>query len=115
MRSCAAIAAANTVLTTAASSDAAWSVTACSTRSIVPRQLSVRFDVRHELFLRHLQRLVRLYRHLDLDGIILAERIPFPVVRHQDPAHVRITAETNPEQIVSLALGPARGRPHARH
>ena len=77
----------------------------------VPRRL----QVRDELLLRQLQRLVRLHRHLDLHRIVAPQRVPFPILGHQDPPEVGVAVEHDAEQIEELALRPVRRRPDARH
>src|SRR5215468_5900468 len=42
-----------------------------------------------------------------VDGVVLPERVAFPVVREEDAAKVRMTVENDPEHVVALALHPA--------
>ena len=49
-----------------------------------------------------------------LNGIILAERMSFPFVRHQDAAQVGMALEANAEQIETLALVPVGRGPDRR-
>src|SRR5690606_32016595 len=62
-------------------------------------------DVRDELFFRYLQRFVRLHRLLDLHGIILAHRMPLPVLGHQEPPQVRVPFHANAIHVPELAFG----------
>ena len=48
-------------------------------------------------------------------GIVLAQRMAFPVVRHQQPAQVAMTLEHDAEQVPDFALEPAGARPDALH
>src|SRR5271166_4624519 len=36
------------------------------------------------------------------DGIILAQRVPFPIVRHHDAAQVRMVQEVDAEEVENL-------------
>src|SRR5258706_4543817 len=47
--------------------------------------------------------------------IIFAQRIPFPIDRHQDAHQVRMIAELHAEHVVDFALVPIRRAPHAVH
>ena len=49
----------------------------------------------------------------DLHRIVLAQRMPFPVVGHQNAPQIRMAVERDAEQIEHLALGPVR--PPDRH
>src|SRR6516162_6688361 len=42
-----------------------------------------------------------------VDGVVLPERVAFPVVREEDAAKVGMTVEDDPEHVVALALHPA--------
>ena len=46
-----------------------------------------------------------------LDGIILAQRMAFPVFRHHDARQVRMSVEANAEQVEDLALEEICARP----
>ena len=46
-----------------------------------------------------------------LDGIVLAERMAFPVFRHHDARQVGMAIEANAEQVEDLALEEVRARP----
>ena len=72
-----------------------------------------RRDVRLELLLGHLQRRVDLRRHLDLHRVVLAQRMAFPVLGHQQPPQVAVPVEDDAEQVPHLALEPVGGRPDA--
>src|SRR6267142_2249612 len=61
-------------------------------RPSTPREPILR-DACPELLLGDLQRLGGARRHPNLDRIILAQRIPFPVLRHQQPPRVRVAVE----------------------
>src|SRR5580658_8812596 len=52
---------------------------------------------------------------VSLNGIVLAQRMAFPVVRHQDAPQIWMAFELNPEKIEILALVPVRARPHGYH
>ncbi len=43
-------------------------------------------------------------------GMLLAQGMPFPARRREDPAQVRMALEADPEEVESLALVPVRGR-----
>src|SRR4051812_39512519 len=49
-----------------------------------------------------------------LERIVLALRMPLPVIRHQDAAQVGMAVEHDPEHVEHLALEPVRCRPHVR-
>ena len=95
-------------------------ISPCGVRSRIPAPTRrARLDVGDELLLRHLQRLVRLHRQLDLHRVVLPQRIPFPVVRHQDAAQVGMAVEVEPEEVEQLRARPSspparRSRPSAR-
>src|SRR5215212_6132767 len=72
----------------------------------------VAFDVGAELFFGHLEGLVGLRRLLDLYRIVLAPRVPLPVLRHQQPPQVGVTGEDDPEHVPDFALGPSGTGPH---
>src|SRR6476661_3343752 len=48
---------------------------------------------------------------LAAERIVLAQRMPFPVVVHQDPGEVRVACERDSHQVELLAFVPVRGRP----
>src|SRR5436190_13465100 len=55
---------------------------------------------------------------LAADRIVLPERVPGPVVRHQDPREVRVALDPDAHHVPGLALVPVGGRPDgddARH
>ena len=52
--------------------------------------------------------------HRDLHRIVLATRMAFPVVGHQDPAEIGVAVEADAEEVPDLTLGPAHRQPHAR-
>ena len=54
-------------------------------------------------------------RHLDLHRIVLAQRIAFPVLRHQQPPRIGMAVEHDAEQIPDFALEPVGRRPDAAH
>ena len=58
---------------------------------------------------------VDLRRHLDLHRVVLAQRVPLPVLRHQQPAQVAVLLEHDAEQVPDLALEPVGRRPDAVH
>src|SRR5437899_10580885 len=45
------------------------------------------------------------------DGIVFAQRMPFPVVRHQDAAQIRMIEEAYAEEVEHLALIPIGAAP----
>src|SRR5919197_1286830 len=45
------------------------------------------------------------------DRIVLPQRVPLPVVVHDDPAQVRVTLERDSHQVERFALVPVGGRP----
>src|SRR5664280_1263895 len=45
------------------------------------------------------------------DGVILAQRMPFPVVRHEDAAQIRMVEESYAEEVEDFALVPVRAAP----
>src|SRR5919197_3380346 len=51
---------------------------------------------------------------LGLDEV-LAQRMPRPVLRHEDAAEVRVALEDDTEEVEDLALLPVGVAPHARH
>src|SRR6185436_16024807 len=72
-----------------------------SAMPLVGRALhAIAFQVRAELRLADLERLVGLRRFPDLHGIILPLRVPFPVVGHQDAPQVGMVLEDDPEHVV---------------
>src|SRR6476469_1504808 len=75
-----------------------------SSTSLVRPLEAISLDVRPELVFAHLERLVGLRRLANLDRIILARRMSFPVVRHQQPAEVAMTREHDAEHVPDLAL-----------
>src|SRR5204862_1011729 len=48
------------------------------------------------------------------NGIVLAQRVPFPVVGQHDAAQVGMVAEVDAEQVERLALEPVGRAPHCR-
>ncbi len=56
--------------------------------------------------------------HIDLavalDGIILAQRMTFPVFRHLNAPQIGMSVETDAEQIEDLALEEVGARPDRR-
>src|SRR5512145_1823877 len=44
---------------------------------------------------------------------VLAQRVPRPVLRHEQAAQVGVSREVHAEEVVDLALLPLRVRPHA--
>ena len=59
----------------------------------------------HRLFL------AREAHGLAADRIVLAQRVPVPVVFHDQTPHVRVSVEGDAHQVVLLALVPVGGRP----
>ena len=53
-------------------------------------------------------------RHLPvtLHGIVLAERMAFPIVRHHDAPQIRMSIEADSEQIEDFAFEVIRPRPN---
>src|ERR1019366_5482598 len=49
------------------------------------------------------------------DAVILAQRMPFPIVRQHDAAQIRMVPEPDAEQIERFPLEPVRAAPHFRH
>src|SRR2546427_230390 len=49
------------------------------------------------------RRVLELHRDAP-DAVVLPQRVPLPVVGHQDPCQVRMVAEDDAEQVVGLAL-----------
>src|SRR5256714_7466277 len=49
---------------------------------------------------------------LAADRVVLAQRVPLPVVVHEDPRQVRVALDPDSHQVVGLALVPVRGRPY---
>src|SRR5689334_20128378 len=55
---------------------------------------------------------------LAADRVVLAQRVPLPVVVHDDPREVRVALDADAHQVPGLALVPVGGRPDlddARH
>ncbi len=52
---------------------------------------------------------------LAADRIVLPQRVPLPVVLHQDPAKVRVPLEADSHHVPRLALVPVGGRPDRDH
>ena len=50
---------------------------------------------------------------LAADRVVLAQRVPCPVVLHDDAAQIRVPLDRDAHQVVGLALVPVRGRPDA--
>src|SRR5215510_1679221 len=50
---------------------------------VLPPHEAIALEVGAEFLGRHLQRLGGLRRHPDLHGVVLAQRMSFPVLRHQ--------------------------------
>src|SRR5579883_385843 len=46
------------------------------------------------------------------DGIILAQRMPFPIVGHHDAPQIGVIDEADAEEIENFALVPIRPAPH---
>src|SRR6478752_2601257 len=59
----------------------------------------VAFDVGAELFFGDFERLVGLRRLLDLHRIVLARRVAFPVLGHQQTTQIVVTGEHDPEHV----------------
>ena len=76
---------------------------------------SIAFDVRPELRLADLERLVGLRRFANLHRVILARRMPFLVLGHQQPAKVAMIVEHDAEHVPDLAFEPAGAAPDALH
>src|SRR5947207_7372921 len=75
------------------------------------RRCAVARGLRPLLFPREAHRLAA-------DGVVLSQRMPFPVVVHEDPPVVGVTLETDAHQVPGLAFVPVCSRPHrdeARH
>src|SRR5438093_2350423 len=72
---------------------------------------SILFHVRAELLQCDLERLGRPGGHLDLDRIVLAQRIALPVLRHQQPSRIGVSVEDDAEEIPDFALEPVRSGP----
>ena len=71
-------------------------------------------DLRFVERLAQLQPLLRALQHQlarALERVVLALRVPLPLVRHQDPPQVRMAGEPDPEHVERLALEPVGGRP----
>src|SRR6266567_6068116 len=64
-----------------------------------------------ELRLGHLQRLSISGRLVNLHRVVFAQRIPFPVHRHEQPPWIGMIEEHDPEQVPDLAFEPVRRRP----
>src|SRR5262245_11417938 len=84
------------------------------THSVPPTQ-PIALDVRLELVFAHLEWLVGLRGLANLHGIVLPRRMAVPVLRHQQPAKIRMAGEDDAEHVPHFALGPARGGPDALH
>ena len=82
-----------------------------SSRAPPSRANPVRLEVAPELVFGDLGRRAELHRHLDLDRVVLARRITFPVVGHEDAPQIGVAGEHHAEQVVDLALVPVRVRP----
>src|SRR5919206_3469435 len=55
---------------------------------------------------------------LAADRVVLAQRVPLPVVVHDDPRQVGVALDADAHQVPGLALVPVGGRPYlddARH
>src|ERR1035441_1388293 len=48
-------------------------------------------------------------------AVILAQRMPFPIVRQHDTPQIRMVPEAHAEQIERFPLEPVRAAPHFRH
>src|SRR4051812_36466955 len=72
---------------------------------------AILLDVRPELLCRHLQRRGGRRMHVDLDRIVLPERIALPVLGHQQPPRIRMAIEHDAEEIPDLALEPIGSGP----
>src|SRR5438876_6031351 len=68
-----------------------------------------------ELRFGHLQRLGIARRFVNLHGIVFPQRIPFPVVGHQQTSRIRMPVEHDAEQIPDLALEPVCRGPDIAH
>src|SRR5262245_48377774 len=73
----------------------------------------IAFDIRFELRLTDLERLVGLRGLANLHRVVLARRMPFPVLGHQQTTEVGVTVEDDAEHIPRLALEPPCASPHA--
>src|SRR5438067_7517210 len=59
---------------------------------------------------------VGLVRRADAaERVVLAERMALPVLRHDDPAEIRVAVERDAEEVEDLPFLPVRGREQARH
>src|SRR5262249_11328243 len=72
--------------------------------STSPSSKAILLDVRPELLCRNLQRLGRGRVLVDLDRIVLPERIPLPVLRHQQPPRIGVAVEHDAEEIPHFTL-----------
>src|SRR5262245_1050282 len=63
-------------------------------------------EVRAEFLFTRLKRLGGSNRHLDLDGVVLAQRKTLPVLGHQQPPRIRMAVERDAEHVHHLALQP---------
>src|SRR5437870_10993551 len=61
-------------------------------------------DVRLELVFRDLERLIGLRGLANLDGVILARGMSFPILGHQQAAQVAMSREDDAEHVPDLAL-----------
>src|SRR5207247_1664449 len=59
--------------------------------------------------------LFRELNRLAADGVVAAQRIPDPVVGHEDSRQLGMPAEDDSEQVVRLALVPVGGREQVVH
>src|SRR5262245_45438893 len=79
---------------------------------------AIALDVRPELRLADLERLVGLRGFTNLHRIVLPRRVPFPVLRHQQTTEIAVTVEQDPEHVPDFTFRPARTPPdtlHRRH
>src|SRR5581483_5133671 len=89
------------------------SATAAASTSLSSK--AILFDVRPELLCGALQRLGGRRVLVDLDRIVLPERIAVPVLRHQQPPRIGVAVEDDAEEIPHLTLEPVRCRPDTAH
>ena len=72
-------------------------------------------EIRLECLFADFERLVGLRRFPNLHRVVLALRMAFPVLWHQQAAQVRMAVENDAEHVPHFPLEPPRGRPHALH
>src|SRR5262245_36235090 len=86
-------------------------VSVCSSATSVRPFQSVPFEICPEFLFADLERLVGLRSLADLYGIVLALRMSFPIVRHEQAPKIRMTVEHNAEHVPDFAFEPASRRP----